>query len=400
MLSMWSVALILVAAAPASPPVEAHTLDGQVVSGSLEGLTSQQITLRTSKGAISLPLQQLAGVNPHKPAAQPKSSAAVGVELVDGSSLMASEYTVHEGRARIALVGGSTLELPTQDIAAVRLQSPTDALASHWSRIRENETETDLLVVTKDQSLDYHRGILREVTSAAVEFQIDADRLPVKRAKVFGLIYYHPRGRDVPEPICRLWETSGSIWAVRTIELKDGNLAWTTPLGQAVSHPLADVARFDFSQGKIVYLSDLEPASVNWTPYFGGGQPLPRRSELYAPRKDIGLDSTPLELDGKTYTKGLALHSRTELVYRLPGKFHWFRALAGIDDGVRPRGNVRLVVRGDARILLDISLSGTEAAKPIDLDLQGVRRLAILVDFGEDLDVGDHLDLADARIVK
>jgi hypothetical protein len=30
----------------------------------------------------------------------------------------------------------------------------------------------------------------------------------------------------------------------------------------------------------------------------------------------------------------------------------------------------------------------------------GVRKLTILVDYGQDLDVGDYFDLADARIVK
>jgi hypothetical protein len=67
---------------------------------------------------------------------------------------------------------------------------------------------------------------------------------------------------------------------------------------------------------------------------------------------------------------------------------------------VRPNGNVRLVIQGDDRVLLETSVAGTEAARLVDLDLTGVRRLSILVDFGENLDVADHLDLAEARIVK
>ena len=43
---------------------------------------------------------------------------------------------------------------------------------------------------------------------------------------------------------------------------------------------------------------------------------------------------------------------------------------------------------------------GSEPAKPLDLDVSGVRRLTILVDFGENLDTADHLDLAEARLVK
>jgi hypothetical protein len=36
----------------------------------------------------------------------------------------------------------------------------------------------------------------------------------------------------------------------------------------------------------------------------------------------------------------------------------------------------------------------------VDLDLQGVRRLAVLADFGQEMDVADHLDLCEARILK
>ena len=34
------------------------------------------------------------------------------------------------------------------------------------------------------------------------------------------------------------------------------------------------------------------------------------------------------------------------------------------------------------------------------MDVKGVKTMTILVDFGEDLDVGDHVDLADAKLIK
>ena len=78
--------------------------------------------------------------------------------------------------------------------------------------------------------------------------------------------------------------------------------------------------------------------------------------QFYAPRFDRGFDSQPLQLGGVDYRKGLALHGRTELVYRLPERFSRFRAVAGIDDAVRPGGKVRLVVRGDDKVLLEAAI--------------------------------------------
>jgi hypothetical protein len=181
----------------------------------------------------------------------------------------------------------------------------------------------------------------------------------------------------------------------------DGDqLTWTTPLGLQRTRPLASIAKIDYSEGKVLYLSDLKPESSEWTPYLGKRSDLPSRATYFGPRSDQGLRSGPMEVEGKVYAKGLALHSRTTLVYRLPGRFHRFKALAGIDDHVRPQGNVRLIIRGDDQMLKEITIAGNQASEAIDLDLNGVRRLTILVDFGEDADVADHLDLCEARILK
>jgi hypothetical protein len=197
-----------------------------------------------------------------------------------------------------------------------------------------------------------------------------------------------------------VYEASGSAWPARSVVLAGDALEWTTPLGLKVARPLMALARLDFSRGKVVYLSDLKPESVAWVPYYGLGRDLPARADYYAPRQDRSLSSGPLQLDGVRYAKGLAIHSRTTLVYRLSGRFRRLAAVAGIDDAVRPRGNVRLVIRGDGRVLADLPIAGTDPARPLDLDLAGVTRLTLLVDFGEDGDVGDHLVLCDARLIQ
>ena len=130
-------------------------------------------------------------------------------------------------------------------------------------------------------------------------------------------------------------------------------MQWTTPAGLSIAQAVDKIVQIDFSGGKIVYLSDLKPEDVRWTPYFDAGKPPPAVAQFYAPRYDRNFDGGPLQLGGTQYRKGLALHGRTELVYRLPDRFSRFRAVVGIDDAVRPGGKVRLVVRGDGRELLD-----------------------------------------------
>ncbi len=394
---MWTLLLAGVLGA-ALPEVEVQTLGGETLRGPIVKLDDQSLTLQASGGEVSLEIDKLLAMSP-KEQAGAGPQPIVWVELVDGSRLVGQGYTAKDGRCRLVTPAG-TLEMSRADVLSVRLQGQTEAISPQWSAILERKIDADFIVVRKDQSLDFHKGVLHDLTSEVVEFELDGELLPVKRAKVFGLIYRHREGRQLPAARCALTDVSGAKWLVHSLALEGEQLRWTTPAGLAVLRPVASVVRVDFSEGKVVFLSDLKPESVAWTPFFGTAEKLPAVAEFFAPRQDRALDPRPLKLGDKQYTKGLAVHSRTQLVYRLPSRFRRFVATVGIDDAVRPRGNVQLVIRGDDRVLLDEKITGSDPPKELDLDVVGVRRLSILVDFGEDLDVADHLDLCEARVIK
>jgi hypothetical protein len=400
---MWILLLIVLLTAPPTDSAvqsEVQLLEGDRLVGRIVELDADRVALRTAEGPVSLAIGEIASISRPDPAGPSKPPPDVLAELVDGTRLAGTDYAVREGLARITRPGGEVTECSARDVTAVQLQPATETIAAEWSRILNSELDGDLLVARKGESIDYHRGVLGDVDDEVVRFHLDGELLPVKRSKVHGLVYYRSAGRTTPEPVCWLTDGDGSRWAVRSIRLEGADFRWTTPLGLEVSRPAAEVVCMDFSQGKIVYLSDLEPESLVWTPYFGTVKELPALERFFAPREDRGLDPGPLELDGTPYEKGLALHSRTSLVYRLPDRFRRFQAVVGIDDRVRPQGNVRLVIHGDDRVLLETTVTGADPPLPVDLDVTGVRRLAILVDYGDDLDVADHLDLCNARIVK
>ncbi len=383
------------------PAVQVQTLSGESLTGTLVEFGPQRIGLETAHGRVTLETERVASLAPAEAPAAAAGQPAAWVQLADGSALVAASISSAGGTTRLGFGGDRSIELPSREVVAVRLQAHADTTAAEWARLQESPAAGDLLVVRKGNSLDFHRGILREIGPAAIRFEVDGEVLPVKREKVFGVIVCQAAASNLPESICQLVEVNGSSWDAQTIGLDGGQVQWTTPLGLTVRRPLGELAKIDFSQGKIVYLSDLKPESVEWTPYIAAGKPLASWSEFFRPRNDQSLRSGPLELGGKAYEKGLALHSRTTMVYRLPGRFHRFKAIAGIDDRFRPRGNVRLVIRGDDKELVKLTVAGTdEQPQPIDVDLSGVHRLTILVDFGDDLDVADHLDLCEARIVK
>jgi len=239
-----------------------------------------------------------------------------------------------------------------------------------------------------------------DIDEETFRFELDKEIVPVKRAKVEGVVYFHATEAELPEALGFVTTVPCDRLAVRTAELADDTLKIGTLAGVSLELPLGEVARFDLSTGKIAYLSDLEAESATHVPFIGFSEEPQAFGEFYRYRRDLGYENKPLKLDGKIYRKGLSLSSRGTLVYKLPGKFRLFKAVVGIDDGVRETGDVKVAIKGDGKLLWQGEVRGGRPAEELELKIAGIKRLEIVVDYGADLDIGDRLDLADARITK
>jgi hypothetical protein len=388
--------------AAATPDFEVQTLDGQTAAGALAELSAGRLAIETADGRKEFDLAALASVTRRETrAAAPEG--AIQIELLDRSQLVATGYAVANGTAQATLADGRRIELATRAIHTVRFAGSdvNDAkLAKQWSEIVETASSGDVLVIRKAGTLDYLEGAAGDITDENCKFKIDDDMARLKRANVEGVIYFHPAAAELPESIGFATSADGSRLAVRSASLADGSVKVVTPGGIEVALPVESVTRLDFSSGKIVFLSDLDPDSAAYVPLVGFKDDVPAVQEFYRYRRDRSFDKGPLRLDGKTYRKGLALASRTVLSYKLPGKFRTLRAVAGIDDGVRPSGSVRLVIKGDGKTLWQGDVRGAEPAKELEVEIGGVKRLELVADYGDDIDIGDRLDLCEARVTK
>jgi len=144
--------------------------------------------------------------------------------------------------------------------------------------------------------------------------------------------------------------------------------------------------------GRRVYLSSLDPASVDEQGAFGVTWPHTR---------DRNLDGAPLRLGGIRHAHGLAVHSQATLTWNLGGGYERLRALAGIADEIGAEGDcsVRIAVDGKTQWSRD-SVRGREKPILIDLPLTGAKVLTLTVEFGKRFDIGDRFTLADAYLVR
>ncbi len=398
---MWYT-LMAATLAWAAADVNVQTLAGEELSGQLVEVTERQIVLETAQGRKSQPIAGLLSVAPANPRSIENVKPRYWVRLSDGTQLLADAYKVKDRMATIQLCGGGTpLEIPTRSVAWLRLREPDPAVDEQWRAILSQKTAGDLVVIrVSPTALDQLEGVLHDLDENTAQFEFDGDRIPVGLKKLEGLVYYHPLGKDEPRPACKLTTVEGSSWSVRSLVLKEQVLEVTTTGGVRVELPLDRVRLLDFSSGNVVYLSDLEAENMTWTPFMEFPSLAAKLSKLFGPKKDQSLDGGKLKLGNRLYQKGLALHSRSELTYRLTDNYRRFQADFGIDGAVGPSGHVELIIFGDDKELFRGEVSGRDEPGSLDLDIAGVRRLKILVDFGMQLDIADHLNLCNARIIK
>lgn len=395
---MWALALAALLVS-ASPEVTLRTLDGRTVVGELQSLGDGKVVVKAKDGEVTADLQQVIDLRPASAPPKPGEISA-WVQLTDGSRLAGTQYVVDKTKAKFIL-NSKAVEVSAMQVAIVQFREPTPTIAAQWQEILTTKVAGDLVVMRKGESIDYLEGALGDITIDSVKFEVEGKVVDIKRDRVEGLVYLR-NVADTPDPLCSIADSEGSVWRARSVSWKSDSLEVETISGLKASIPWTKTVAVDFSAGKIQYLADLTPDALKVATWIS--QNVPALIQWRHPRSNQwgkrGGEVIPLKLRGQVYERGLALRSRTELTYRLRGKYRKFMAIAGIDDEVEGLGHVRLVIEADSKTVFDEPIRGADPAREIEIDISGVNVLKILVDFGEGGDTSDFLDLCEARVTK
>jgi len=385
------VAVALLSGAPAYS-AKVFLLDEKTLEGEVLGLTEKAVVLKTGGQEQSVELEQILRIvfEPSVSAPAPESFACVAF-LTDGSEIRAQSVTIQGGYVALDASGGSTVKAPAGALGALFLGSSPEADATFQKELKSSQRTSDVLFLRKGDRVLRLEGAAQSFDGNVFRFLWEEEELEVPKEKVAAIVFYRPQERAAPRPLCRLSEVFGGAFEASSLDLNNGVFAVQTPSGVAVSIPYGRVTTLDYSLARVTFLSSIDPVSAREEPYF---------DVVWHYRRDQNLRGGDIALGGKTFARGLSLHSRCRLTYALGGQYKRFRALVGIDDSAGNWGHVVCQVRGDDKILFESELRGGDAPRELDLDLAGVKLLTLFVDFVEKLDIGDRVSFADARLIK
>lgn len=380
-------------ATPAAAPTalfQVVDLMGGTHSGRLLRLVPE-ITLADDRGEAAFGWADILEIHPLSPPAhRPLAATGWRIELAEGSILFGSIAAEDAGRLSVALAGGQEVKIGLGDASSLLRMDANEGVHQVFTELAAAaDAVDDAVILLKGADSVVLRGNVTQWSAAQLHFHWKDRDLPIPWDKIAAVVLGRPRPAEQP---AILHFDSGARLAGRVAGGDDTAVEFDTPsLGRRVV-PWAQVDRIEVRSARMAFLSDLPPRLYEFTPFL---------EQRWEPAFDRTLPGNPIVLGGRTYAKGVSMHSQSRLIYAINRSARQFAATVGIADEMGPRGAVDLMLVGDGQTLWEArGVRGGEPPREVLVDVASVEVLELRVEFGEDLDLSDQVCWAFARLIR
>jgi hypothetical protein len=372
---------------------QAVRIDGTSMTGKWLGSDGgDAIRLEGEGREHRLGVDELSSVRFDAAAVAPKGP--VVVHLADGGALR-GELTGGQGDAILVdTFMASSLRLSFRDLGGIRLvQGEEHAAAAELfdAALESRLAGQDVLITRGPDEVKALRGRLEELNAERGAFVFGDRTRTFQNDKLYGIVF----AAGLAKPASHLVTVEladGSRFSGELEHADETRVRMRASFGVTLELAVTDIERISIRSPRVEYVSDLKVAAERIEGVVHRPWPV---------RRDQSVSARPLSLGGRTFDKGLGVHSLTELTFEIGGEYESFVATIGIDDAVRPRGSVVFRISGDGRELFNSGeIRGSDEPRDVRVEVTGVRLLTLSVDFGDGLDVSDHANWGGARLIR
>jgi len=388
------------------------TTSGKSISGKLIGVDAQGVTLSTTEGVqLKVPGKEIHLFdlgNPIFP--PPKETKYNELELTDGSTFRIGKFAI-KGRTFVPelLPGPPKLAPPAFDINlntvfSVMRNADDLKIREAWKKLLGSRGKRDLYVIRDTEGFNFVPGTILNGNDAGdlLTFEKeDGTQAELKLVRATGgLVFSQPQPTQIAPTLCKVLDVFGNSLIAQSVEIGNTGVAVTTVSGVVVKYSSpATIAKLDYAQGNIAYLSDLDPqvdAAEKGTDEKG------LRLNVAIPFiKDQTVSNEPLKLGSELYSKGISISPETRLTFNIGGDYREFKAMIGIQE-TSPDANLEAKVTvetEEGRVLFSEVLKRKDKPRAVSLDVKGVKQLLIVVEANLPVN-GNRVIMADARVQK
>jgi hypothetical protein len=360
---------------PLGPQVAEVVVEGLAGEPKAHALATFQMTDMTEAGAVFVRFRGLAGSGDSDPAAQ--------VQLVDGSHLGAEVRGGDGERLDLELPGGSPLQLNVESLRALEFPDRFPAEGA----VPRAAKEGDRLYLARARGVDRVDGFVVGFAKDGVCFESRVGERTHPWGEVVAL-YIEPL--DTPEPTDRVKPISitlrgGGVLSGDLERLDAKGLQFQFAGASRILKPV-EIEEVAVDDGSFVFLSSLVPSDLGPLNPFDPPGTVPL-GLAWPPRMDRAVDGGPLRVGGRTWSRGIGVHSPSRVTWTFEsGQWSQLRVSCGVDDAVageaRGGGTVRFRIHLDGELVWEspVVRAGESVLVPDAIDLGGAKQLILEVD--------------------
>lgn len=392
-------------AATVSRADELTTDGGKKLAGTLVAVDAEGVTFKAGDSEVKIPGKEILLIDlGNKVVAPAKGAKHADIELTDGSVVRCGKFAIKGKKFELELLPGPAnvpppgFELPLGAVFYAHRGADDPKARDEWKKMLLTRGKRDLYVIRQADGLNIVQGTVVEGGAAGdvVIFEREngtKEDLRLSRA-TGGLVFAQQSPAKVAPTLCKVSDVFGNTFFATAIEMNGSGMKVKTVGGVDVTYPsIKAVAKLDYSQGNIAYLSDLEPQVT--------APDAPEDERLRATViKDRTLANDPLKLDNVVYPKGLWVNTDTVLTFNIGGDYREFKAVVGIDDAIQnTTAAAKVTIEADGRVLFAETVARKDKPKGVTLDVKNVKQIRVLVESDTPFN-GSQIIIADARVQK
>jgi len=385
---LWSAALVagFSGSARATPPsVCVETIDGRRQSAQIEAWSSAEPLRLTGPNATTQPIatDEISRIS-ILGSSRPERSAHWRVITTNGQQCFGAIERAADDRiiVRNALVG--PLEWSIDAIRLIELATdlrspPRAAPDSDRIRLANGDVVEGIIEQTAPE------GLVIQATEGG-------ETRTLEWTVIESVDFANPPTAPSEESAALLRLIDGTCLRAARIDWKPDAVVAVLHGDRVIRIPTTALRAIEPPGKRRVWLSDLDPVAFEHRPKLGPTFELGR---------DTACNGRPLRADGRPYDRGLGLHSACRTEWKLDRGFQRLVAAVAIDDSAGPLADATLRISLDGSEVARFDhLRHRERPRRIDLDLSKANTLLIEVDYGENADVQDRVDLLDAALIR
>ena len=367
--------LVLLALASRASADSLTTTGGKKIVGKLVAVDVQGVTFNAEGAELKVSGKDLLLVDLGHPIPPPPKDAKYNeLELTDGSTFRIGKFTIKGKKLDAELLPGPQgISPPSFDIgltAVFSLMRGADDPKNRdaWKKVLGSRGKRDLYVIREAEGLNFVPGTILNGNDAGDLLTFEKEdgaktELRLSRA-TGGLVFSQPQAAQVAVTLCKVLDVFGNSLVAQAVLVGTDHVTVTTVNGVVVKYNSPDaIAKLDYGQGNVAYLSDLDPQveAPEADPNEKG-----LRLNVAAPlTRDQSVGNEPLKLGSEQFPKGITIAPDTKLTFTLGGDYREFKAVAGLQEFATD-GNLEaklIIETDDGRILFSESIKRKDKPK-------------------------------------